>query len=350
MKARLIPLLLLLALLLTACGAESAEESPSPAAPTPVEEAEPTETPAPLEDRVLPALDLEGSQAMACFLNANRVLLQAGRLYCYDFDENWEPALSRYTWAGGKLQGYTVLAKGCIPEYLCGDGEYLYYIDRTGGAIERVPEKGGAREQLREGPCEGLALRDGRLYFLDGEGSFLSTDTDGGDEKLLLEGPCAFAYPLEGCILCRDERDGGRLHLCRTEDGSDEALTHGPASTPLLYGDRLWYDDGTELRSLDAGLLDEQSFALPERSGAIELLPGEDGLLLRGFLKDKALAQWAGAPEGPFEQQGWGYRICDWLGGGIRVDTVYQPDGRIRFYLLTDGTGAEITFLAGKIN
>ena len=347
MKVRLFSLLLLLALLLAACGGESAESpSPSPAAETPA----PTETPAPVEDRVLPALDLEGSQAMARFLNANRVLVQNRRLYCYDFDENWEPALARYTWTGGMLRGYTVLAKGCIPEYLCGDEDYLYYIDRTGGAIERVPESGGERELLLEGPCDGLSLRDGRLYYLDGEGRFLSMSTDGGDETVVLKGPCSFAYPLEGCVLYRDETDGGRLHLYRTEDGRDEALTHGPASTPLLYDDRLWYDDGTELCSLDKGLLDERRAALPERSGAVELLPGEEGLTLRGFLSQGALAQWAGPPGGPYEQQGRGYRICDWLGGGVRVDTVYEPDGRIRCYRLTDDRGRDLTFLAGRID
>ena len=302
-----------------------------------------------MEDRVLPTLSLEESQAMASFLNANRAFLQDGRLYCYDFDRNWAPVLARYTWAGGKLQGFTVLAEGCVPEYLCGDGEYLYYLDRALGGIERVPQKGGERELLREGPCKGLALRDGRLYFRDGEGRFLSVDTDGGNETVLLKGPCSFAYPLEGCVLYRAEKDGGRLHLYRTGDGTDEAVTAGSAATPLIFEDRLWYDDGTDLRSVDLGLLDEQIAPLPERNGDIELLPEAGGLTLRGIRDENGPDQWAGPPEGPFSQQPRGYRLCDWLGGGLRVDAVYQPDGRILFYLLTDGKGTELSFIGGKL-
>ena len=347
MKVRLCLILLALALLLAACGAESAESAP---APSPVETEAPEETLPPAEGHLLPDLDLEQSQAMARFLNANRALLLDGRLYCYDFGPEWTPVLARYTWTQGTLKGFTVLAEGCIPEYLCSDGEHLFYIDRSSGAIERVPEKGGKRELLREGPCEGLALRDGRLYFRDGEGRFLSIDVDGKDETELLPGPCSFAYPLAGAILYRADKDGGRLHLYREESGADEALTAGPASTPLIFDGRLWYDDGSALCSVDLDLLDEARTELPERDGAVELLPEEAGLSLRVFRDEHGPHQWAGAPEGPFREEARGYRICDWLGGGVRVDTVYEPDGRIRCFLLTDDEGAEISFLAGRTN
>lgn len=347
MKARLCLILLLLALLLAACGGESTESAPSP---SPTESEEAAETSSPVEDRLLPALELEESQAMARFLNANRAYLQDGRLYCYDFGTDWTPALARYTWTKGSLKGFTVLAEGCIPEYLCGDGDFLYYIDRASGGIERVPEKGGKRELLREGPCEGLSLRDGRLYFCDEEGRFLSADTDGKNETELLPGPCGFAYPLEGAILYRAEKDGGRLHLYRMAEGTDEAITAGPASTPLIYDGRLWYDNGDALCSVDLDLLDEQRTTLPEWGGVIELLPEAAGLTVRITRDDDGPVQWTGGLERPLQMEGRGYRICDWLGGGVRVDTVYEPDGRIRCFLLTDGKGAEISFLAGRTN
>lgn len=347
MKARLCLILLLLPLLLAACGGEPAESAPSPSLAEPEEAAE---TSTPVEDRVLPALDLEESQAMARFLSANRAFLQDDRLYCYDFGADWTPALARYTWSKGALTDYTVLAEGCIPEYLCSDGGYLYYIDRSSGGIERVPETGGDRELLRKGPCEGLSLRDGRLYFCDGEGRFLSADTDGKHEIVLLSGPCGFAYPLEGAILYRAEKDGGRLHLYRMAERTDEAITAGPAATPLIYDDRLWYDDGAALCSVDLDLLDEQRTTLPEWGGALELLPEAAGLTVRITRDEDGPIQWSGGLDRPFRQEARGYRICDWLGGGVRVDTVYEPDGRIRCFLLTDGKGAEISFLAGRTN
>ena len=80
----------------------------------------------------------------------------------------------------------------------------------------------------------------------------------------------------------------------------------------------------------------------------LELLPEAAGLVVRGLQEENGPVQWQGPPEGPFLRQARGYRICDWLGGGLRVDTVYEPDGRIRCFLLTAGDGTQISFLAGR--
>lgn len=328
---------LLCLLLLCACGRERAEEPPAPAPDFLLP-----------EGRELEPLSLEESQAMARFLNANRAQLWEDRLYCYDFDEAWQPVLARYTWEDGELRDFAVLAEGCVPEYLCRWDGWLYYIHRTSGGIERVPENGGARESVRPGPCDGLCLREGLLYFRDGEGRFLAMDPADGGEALLLEGPCVWAYPLEGAILYLAADDGARLHLYWLEDGTDELLTYSAAANPLILGDRLWYRSGEALHSVGLNGLDAAVFALPETDGAVELLPEAGGLTVRGIRDENGPVQWAGPPEGPFQRQARGYRICDWLGGGVRVDTVYEPDGRIRCFLLTDDTGTEISFIAGR--
>lgn len=332
MKAGRIAALLLLLLLLAACGREAGEPGG-----------------APKEDADLHLeLDLAGAEAMARVLNANRILLRGDALYCYDFDENWTPALARYTWRDGALSRYTVLARGCVPEYLCWLDGWLCYIDRSSGALERVPEQGGTRERMREGPCRCLTERDGLLYYCDGEGRFLALNMASGVDTLLLEGPCSFAYPLEDAVVFR-EADTGRI-LLRREDGSLLALTPEGASPPLLLEDRLWYSRNGSLvgRSLSGG--EDLVFALPEHDGDPELLPTAEGLLLRAIREEGSPAQWEGPPAGPFrELPAPGYRICDWLGEGLRVDTVYEPDGRIRCYLLRDETGTELSFLAGKI-
>ena len=326
----LLPLLLIL-LCLCACGREGSAE-PEFLLP---------------EGRRLAPMSLEESQAMARFLNANRALVADGFLYCYDFGENWEPALARYRWDGTSLKDYTLLAEGCVPEYLCREGGKLYYIDRRTGGIERVPEQGGAREAVRPGPCDGLILRDGLLCFRDGEGRFLALDPDTGAETPLLDLPCAWAYPLAEAILYRESGADGRLRLRWTEDGADEELSAAPASTPLILEDRLYYRSGGILHSVGLDGREATVFALPETDGAIELLPEAAGLSLRGIRDENGPVQWAGPPEGPFQRQARGYRICDWLGGGLRIDTVYEPDGRIRCFLLTDESGRQLSFLAG---
>ena len=332
MKAGRIAALLLFLLLLTACGREPEGPDIPPEAET--------------ERNLEP--DAADAEAMARVLSANRILLRDDALYCYDFDGDWAPVLARYTWKDGKLSDFRVLARGCVPEYLCWLDGWLCYIDRGSGALERVPEQGGARERMREGPCRCLTQRDGLLYYCDGEGRFLALNMASGVDTLILSGPCSFAYPLETGILYR-EADSGRI-LLRREDGSLLSLAPEGASPPLLLADRLWYSrDGSLVgRSLSGG--EDLLYALPEHDGDLELLPTAEGLLLRGIRDQNGPIQWEGPPDGPFrELPPPGYRICDWLGDGLRVDTIYEPDGRIRCYLLRDETGTELSFLAGKI-
>ncbi|MBR5094912.1 MAG: DUF5050 domain-containing protein [Oscillospiraceae bacterium] len=354
MRSRsILPALLALALLLLcACGqteppAADASPTVTELTPEPADSVAP-EPPAAPEPTSPAALSLEGSQAMARFLNAGRALLTEDALFCFDFDEDWLPALARYTWKDGTLSAYTILAKGCVPEYLCRAEGWLFYIDRASGALERVPEGGGEREILLEGPCGYLSLREGRLYLCDESGRFLSLGPDGKEEELLLEGPCAFAYPLDGAIVYQDLSDGGRLHLLDRETGEDRALTDKAAWAPLILAGELWYQDGEGLYCSDLAGGEPRAVSLPEKDGDLELLPEAGGLLLRGIRDGDGPQQWSGAPGGPYHPMARGYRICDWLGGGVCVDTVYEPDGRIRCFLLTETDGAEISFLAGK--
>lgn len=334
---RLAALLLLLCLLLPACGTEASLPTDPPA---------PTEAPPPVpgpEPPELPELSPEQSRAMARVLGANRVLLWEGRLYCYDFDAEWRPALASYRWEDGQLSEYTLLASGCVPEYLCALGEALCYIDRASGDLERVSLAGGERETLYPGPCSCLSVREGRLHFLDGAGRFLFLDPTDGESRVLLDGPCAFAYPLPGALLWL-ALDGSGIHL---SGESTVQLFSGFAQAPLLLGDTLWFCSGEALYSL--GPSGELARLLPEHSGAVELLPTENGLLVRGISEENGVSQWEGPPDGPFRALPHGYRICDWLGGGLQVDTVYEPDGRIRCYLLQDDQGHSLRFLAGEV-
>ena len=332
MRKRILPFLLLL-LLLAGCGQSGAEESGSLMAGG--------------DWGAALRLTPEESQAMARVLNANRVLYREGSLYCYDFDEDWKPVLARYTWKDGKLSGFRVLAEGCVPEYLCYVDGWLCYINRDTGAMERVSAEGGERQLMRQGPCRCLTARGGLLYYCDEAGRCLALDMARNFDTPVLEGPCDFIWPMGNAILYR-EADGGRI-LCRNENGREMILSPEAASPPLLLADRIWYRFAGSLvaRSFSGG--EDLVYALPEHTGDLELLPGADGPLLRGIREDKGLVQWEGGPDGPFEDLDRGYRICDWLGDGLWVDTVYEPDGRIRCYLLRDEAGTELSFLAGKI-
>ena len=331
---RILPvLLLLLLLLLTGCSRENAAGAGSDAV---------------AGARLSPlSLSPEESQAMARVLNANRVLYREDSLYCYDFDRDWKPVLARYTWKDGKLSCFRVLAEGCVPEYLCYVDGWLCYINRDTGAMERVSAEGGERQLMRQGPCSCLTARGGLLYYCDEAGRCLALDMARNFDSLVLEGPCSFVWPVGDAILYQ-EADTGRI-LYRNENGREFILSPEAASPPLLLEDRIWYSFAGSLvaRSFSGG--EDLVYVLPEHTGDLELLPGADGPLLRGIREDTGIVQWSGGPDGPFEDLDRGYRICDWLGEGLWIDTVYEPDGRIRCYLLRDEAGTELSFLAGKI-
>ncbi len=350
----LLAALLALAMLLTAACGQSApppQEAEAPASsPEASPEASPEPTPLPgLPDGLrLPSLSLEESQAMAGFLNANRALVWGDRLYCYEFGAKWAPVLGLYTWRNGELSEFTVLAEDCIPEYLCRETGWLYYLDRKTGAVMRLTEKGGTPQVLRKDPCDWLCLKDGLLYFVDSRGRFVSMEPGLGREKLLFEGPCSFAFPL-GELILYQAAESGQLRLHRTGDGLDLPLSEGAASPALIAEDRLWYHSGATLVSLDLEGRDRKTYEIPANDGAVELLPEKDGLLLRGLREENGPVQWYGPPEGPFQTLARGYRICDWMGEGVRIDTVYEQDGRILHFLLRDKKGNEISFAAGKV-
>lgn len=339
MKRGLFTIVILLCLLALSACAETAELT-QPTATQP--------EPSPPELRPIPALTPEESRQMATYLGANRALIREGQLFCYDFDGTWAPVLARYTIRDGGLEEFTVLARGCVPEYLCREGETLYYIDRGSGDIESVPASGGERKCLRAGPCDYLSLREGRLYFCDAEGRFCSLAPDGSGEKIVLDEPCAYPWLLGDAVLYRALNDGGRLHLRWLDDGTDRLLSLVSAYAPLIAEDRLWYsaDDGLHNMGLDG--LGETVYPLPASGWPAELLPREEGLLVRVLTEENGMGQALGPPEGPFAAPFRGYRLCDWLGGGWQVDTIYEPDGRIRCFLLTDARGREISFIAGR--
>ena len=122
----------------------------------------------------------------------------------------------------------------------------------------------------------------------------------------------------------------------------------GTISCAFTAEDRIWYHSGCRLYSLDLNGQDLQTCAIPENNGAVELLPEKDGLSLRGLRDENGPVQWSGPLGGSYRRQQRGYQICDWLGEGVRVDTIYEPDGRILSFRLTTEKGARLAYLAGE--
>ncbi len=342
-------ILLLILLLLAGCGAKTPAETPAPteAAAVPA----PAAT-APASELLLQGYSDADTAAMSSYMSANRALITGGRLYGLDYDEELRPVLGCWFLRGGRLRSYQVLCEDCVPEYLAAEGKYLYFLN--GGRLQRLLLKGRELETLAEGPIRSLQLFEGALYYTDGDGRYFRTDPDGKKAALLIEGPVDYAWAMPEGVLYQSESEGCCLRL-RLWDGSDRRLTAAASYAPLRIGNTVWYSqrdgEGSVLAAVDLSDGTVTRYETAELRGAAELIPGGGEWLLRVFLAGDGWKQQLlrpGETEGeacPYS----GYRLCDFVGKDRRVDAAYDPDGRLRCFVLIGADGGELRYFGGKI-
>lgn len=340
---RIFVLLLGAALLLSGCGkreeAPAAEPVPTPSATvTQIEEAAP-----------LPEMSGSESAAMASFMAVNRALVSGDRLYTLDFDAALQPVLASWRITEGGLADWTVLAESCVPEYLCETDGALYWLN--GGALERLTLSDGSREVLSPGPYRSLQLGEEGLYLRDEAERFLRLGFDGAGAETLLDGRCDYAYVLDGHILYQSETDGDSLRLRRLDGGEDHRLVSGPAYAPVCLDGMLYFSGDGSFQRLDPAEGEPRSFDLPELRGASELFPTPEGWCARvalsgGGTKQGLLTLGEAAAYQPCGYEG--YRLCDYVGEHVRLDAVYEADGRLRCFALCTDHG-ELRYFGGAL-
>lgn len=343
---KVISLILLLALLLSGCAANVPEQSAAPAEAS----AAPAETPAPTEEpRAFTDAD---TAAMSSYMSANRWLIAGDRLYGLDYDEALRPALVSCRLRGGKLTERKILCEDCVPSYLAMEGKRLYFLCE--GELRRCDPKSGKCETLLTGGLQSLQLFDGALYCTDAAGRCFRADLDGQNAELLIEGPCGYAWAMPEGLLYQSESEGCCLRL-RLWDGTDRRLTAAASYAPLRIGDTVWYsqrdEEGSVLASVDLNDGTVTRFATEELRGAAELIPGTEGWILRVFLAGDG---WRQRLLRPGETAGTdcaysGYRLCDYVCEDCRIDAAYDPDGRLRCFVLADKEGNELRFFGGEL-
>lgn len=337
-------IILLLLLLLTGCAANVPEETPVPAETAAVTAAPSVFVPGGYSDAE--------TAAMSSFMSANRCLIAGDRLYGLDYDENLRPVLASYRLRGGKLSAFRILCEDCVPEYLTLHEGCLYYLN--GSSLERLTLKSGARETLLTGPIRSLQLFDGALCYTDGEGRYFRAALDGKQAELLLDGPCDYAWAMPEGILYQSESEGACLRL-RLWDGADWRLTAAASYAPLRIGNTVWYSqrdsEGSVLASVDLTDGTVTRVETPALRGAAELIPVGGEWLLRVCLDTEAWKQQLLRPgEAEGESCGYsGYRLCDFVGETARIDAAYDPDGRLRCFVLVDAEGGETRYFGGKV-
>ena len=340
---RLFLLILLSALLLTGCAANVPEATAAPettAALTPA----PTEAPRAFTDA--------DTAAMSSFMSANRWLIEGERMFGLDYDDDLHPALVAVRLRNGTPGERKLLCADCVPSYLTLAGERLYFLCE--GELRRCELKSGACETLLTGGLRSLQLYEGALYYTDGAGAYWRADLDGQHAVRLLDGPCDYAWAMPEGVLYQSESEGCCLKL-RLWDGTERRLTAAASYAPLRIGDRIWYSqrdsEGSVLAAVDLADGTVTRYATEELRGAAELYRDGGRWALRVSLAGDG---WRQQLLRPGETEGRdcaysGYRLCDFVGEDWRVDAAYDPDGRLRCFVLADAEGNELRFFGGAI-
>jgi len=309
----------------------------------------------PAYETVLPAMravepfDTDSTEKMANVICENRALIHEGRLYTFDFDNEYRPILAVYRLTETGPEDFSVLTRDCAPKSIGIYDQRLYYINSDrGDAVESINLDGSDRQLIKEGPCAWLQIFDGELYYCDAEWNFCRAGLDGSGETKLI-GQCFYPYIFDGLIIYQSGGDGEKLHALWLEDGEDYTLTERSAYAPIVIDGKLYYTGQDGFYSFGLNSMEEEQYSLPELYGPVEIYSTSNGYELRGVSNDNGIYQWKTAlGEANTENMSYiGYRICDYLGEGYRVDTHYYTDRRIRNFVLIGPDGTETEYISG---
>ena len=195
----------------------------------------------------------EETRAMSNYMMEGRFLHNGKTLYGSRHDESGTPYLCRMKFTAGEKGMYVretePLKSHTDTKYLNLIGDYLYYLQTdclTGEtAIARVvaAEGSGAEpEILYTGPCDFLNVRGGRLYFTDASNHLLSMASDGSDLQTVLSDKEIY-YPWflsDDLLLFQDDADGESLHMRYFPTGFELRVASGRVCCFVVRNSELW--------------------------------------------------------------------------------------------------------------
>ncbi len=299
----------------------------------------------------VPELSDAESAAMSAFMNKNRALIYDGALYSLEFDGEYKPVLAKYTAEGE----YSVLAEDCVPEFLTAYGGRLYYINsRRGSVIESIAPDGTERQTLTGEGCGWLEIYGGELYFSDSEARYRHMQPDGSGDTLLLQGPCYYPYIFDGHVIYQDGRDEC-LYLADVSTGDTLRLSYVPAYAPVIIGSELYASERTEagygVYKLDFESGTAKSYEEHILGSAAELyISGGDWQLRYPDSDGRQYSLSLTALNGEARDCGYaGYRRVEYFTGEYLVESEYEPNSRIRAFVICGADGAETKYMTGTV-
>lgn len=312
---------------------------------------EPEETQIVEQPPELPALSDHESAEMSAFMNKGRSRVYDGALYTFDFDAEYLPVLAKYTPDGA----CAVLVDDCVPEFLSVCGERLYYINsRRGDVLESVALDGSDRRTMTGEGCDWMSVYNGEIYFRDADKKYVHMQPDGSGLTTLLQGPCCYPYVFDGHVIYQDERDEC-LYLADIVTGETLRLSYVPAYAPVVLGSALYAaektDAGYGIYRLDLTSGTAKSYENHILGSAAELYlcenewklryPDTDGkqyvLLLEAINGDAGSCSYDG------------YRRVEYVSEEYLIECEYEPNARVRRFVVTQADGTEYEYMAGTV-
>ncbi len=120
-------------------------------------------------------------------------------------------------------------------------GNTLYYIIGD-EKICRVNTDGSDAQVLYEGACDYLRIHEGRMYFTDENGRFVSMDMNGGDLQMVVDKEIYYPYFISSdWVVFQDDADNESLHLYNTTYGTDLNINYDVSYCPIMDGHYLYF-------------------------------------------------------------------------------------------------------------
>lgn len=312
---------------------------------------EPEETQIVEQPPELPALSDHESAEMSAFMNKGRSRIYDGALYTFDFDAEYLPVLAKYTPDGA----CAVLADDCVPEFLSVCGERLYYINsRRGDVLESVALDGSDRQTLSGEGCDWMSVYNGEIYFRDADKKYVHMQPDGSGLTTLLQGPCCYPYVFDDHVIYQDERDEC-LYLADIMTGETLRLSYVPAYAPVVLGSALYAaektDAGYGIYRLDLASGTAKSYENHILGSAAELYLCENEWKLRYPDADgKQYVLPLEAINGDAGSCSYdGYRRIEYVSEEYLIECEYEPNARVRRFVVTQADGTEYEYMAGTV-
>lgn len=197
----------------------------------------------------------EETRAMSNYMMEGRFLHNGKTLYGTRHKEKTgNPCLCWMKFTAGekemRIREVEEISADIDARYLILEGNYLYYLqeDCLSGerAIVRVISATGTGaypEILYSGQCDFLTMIDGRLYFTDSENHLVSMACDGSDYQLVLSDKEIY-YPYflsKDILLFQDDADGESLHMRYFPTGFELRIALGRVCCYVVRGSEIWF-------------------------------------------------------------------------------------------------------------